>query len=105
MVFSSKLLTPMDSELKKPVSESTPGATLNSAGHVFTWESGGGTLMNLLAPDFPDRVLAQGQFPGSREALGGVAGRKYSGSYGDTPGAEPDSPKGTTSGRSIGGKK
>lgn len=104
-MHSSKFLTPMDGELKTPVPKSAPGANLNSAGHVFSWESGGGTLMNLLAVDFPERVLAQGQFPGSKSAKGGVAGRTYSGDYGDTSSREPDSPKGTTSGRSIGGKK
>lgn len=100
-----KFYTPMDSGLKAPISDSASGADLNSAGHVYTWESGSGPLTQLLAVDFPGRVLQQGQFPGSRSAKGGVAGREYSGTWADAPSREPDSSKGTTTGRKLGPKR
>lgn len=102
MSKTSKFISPMEDSLATKVRDRAgASANLNSGGHVYTYGDDDSGLKHLLAPQFPDNLLAEGQFSGSRSKVGGVAGRRYEGFF-DTPSKEPVSKAGKTGPRRLG---
>jgi hypothetical protein len=98
----SKFISPMEASLSRPVRDRAGAdASLNAGGHVYVYGDDDSGLKHLLAPQFPNNLLAEGQFSGSRGKVGGVAGQRYTGFF-DTPSHEPESPAGKTSKRRTG---
>lgn len=100
--MSHKFISPMEDILAKPARDRAGAdAELNAAGHVYVYGDNDSGLKHLLAPGFPNNLLAEGQFSGSRKKVGGVAGQRYEGFF-DEPSNEPVSSAGKTSPRRTG---